>query len=94
MIEFPANITDVDFDVLTDGSSIDGNVGHRPICICGGLEDADHFAFDCPHTAEFHFACPIVLNKPAWFSNALNNNSSVLRMESVLFPGKSDDLSS
>ncbi|GBN50488.1 hypothetical protein AVEN_92798-1 [Araneus ventricosus] len=56
---------------------------NSPNCSCGGLGDADHFAFDCPHTTDFHFTRPTFLNKPAWFKNVLNNPSALLRMERI-----------
>ncbi|GBN23948.1 hypothetical protein AVEN_255471-1 [Araneus ventricosus] len=66
---------------------------NSPNCICGGLGD---FAFDCPHTSDLHFTRPIVLNKPAWFKNALNNSSALFRMDRICFIARKicDDLKS
>ncbi|GBN09596.1 hypothetical protein AVEN_178732-1, partial [Araneus ventricosus] len=48
------------------------NIFDSPNCICDGLGDADHFAFDCPHTSSFHFTRPAVPNESAWFSRCGN----------------------
>ncbi|GBL78548.1 hypothetical protein AVEN_62167-1 [Araneus ventricosus] len=46
-------------------------------CVCGGLGDPDHFAFDCPLTSSLHFVKPSNLNKHLWFSNILKNRISL-----------------
>ncbi|GBN17037.1 hypothetical protein AVEN_142211-1, partial [Araneus ventricosus] len=39
--------------------------------------DADHFAFDCPHTLDFHFTRSSETNKPIWLSSVVKNPKSV-----------------
>ncbi|GBO21963.1 hypothetical protein AVEN_87520-1 [Araneus ventricosus] len=56
---------------------------NSPNCICGGLGDPDHYAFDCSHTSDYHFTRPAVCNKPAWFKSILNNPNALLRMERI-----------
>ncbi|GBN39946.1 hypothetical protein AVEN_21779-1 [Araneus ventricosus] len=56
---------------------------NSPNCICGGLGDPDHYAFDCSQTSDFHFTRPAVCNKPAWFKSILNNSNALFRMERI-----------
>ncbi|GBM40911.1 hypothetical protein AVEN_234045-1 [Araneus ventricosus] len=91
LIELPNYISDADFDVYTDGSGIDGHAAYlfrfkifnSPNCICGGLGDPDHYAFDCSHTSDFHLTRPAACNKPAWFKSVLNNPNALFRMERI-----------
>ncbi|GBO24230.1 hypothetical protein AVEN_192314-1 [Araneus ventricosus] len=39
------------------------NILDSPNCICGGLGDPDHFAFDCSYTSNFHFTRPFILRR-------------------------------
>ncbi|GBN69564.1 hypothetical protein AVEN_44601-1 [Araneus ventricosus] len=56
---------------------------NSPNCVCGSLGDADHFAFDCIHTQEFHFTKPSLSNKPFWFRSVLKNQMSLSRLDRV-----------
>ncbi|GBM75963.1 hypothetical protein AVEN_230493-1 [Araneus ventricosus] len=56
---------------------------NSPNCICGGLGDPDHFVFDCPHTKDFHLACPSGIFKPDWFSSVLKNVGSLRSLQEI-----------
>ncbi|GBN29618.1 hypothetical protein AVEN_71903-1 [Araneus ventricosus] len=59
------------------------HIFESPNCVCGGLGDSDHFAFDCPLTSNFHFVKPLDSNKPLWFLNILKNKNSLARFEHI-----------
>ncbi|GBO28272.1 hypothetical protein AVEN_152749-1, partial [Araneus ventricosus] len=59
------------------------HIFESPNCVCGGLGDSDHFAFDCPLTSNFHFVKPLDSNKPLWFSNILKNKNALARFEHI-----------
>ncbi|KFM62817.1 hypothetical protein X975_23412, partial [Stegodyphus mimosarum] len=49
-------------------------------CICGTIDDPDHYLFDCPHTANSHLKRPAAINMPAWFKNTIKNKYALSRI--------------